>query len=70
MHTNIQKLRGKLKENKETQEAVAKALGMHPSTFSAKMQGDGLKFSIGDAHKIADIVPLTPKEAIEIFLAE
>lgn len=63
---NIAKLKGAIVENGTTQEEVAKAIGMDRSTFYRKMKNES--FTIGEAKKIADNVPLSDELAIEIFL--
>lgn len=68
MATNMQLLRAKIVERNLTQEKLAKAIGVDSSTFSRKMQSSGLSFSIGEMHKIAEILELSGEEAKAIFL--
>lgn len=68
MATNMALLRGKIVAKGLTQERVAEQMGIDSSTFSRKMQAQGLAFSIGEMHKIADILQLTSEEASAIFL--
>lgn len=68
MATNMALLRGKIVAKGLTQERVAEQMGIDSSTFSRKMQTQGLAFSIGEMHKIADILQLTSEEASAIFL--
>ena len=70
MKVNIDKLRGKIAERGTTQEKVASQIPMNKSTFSRKMQSEGLEFSIGDMHQITEILQLSKEEAGEIFLSE
>lgn len=65
---NIAKLKGAIVENGTTQEEVAKAIGMDRSTFYRKMKNES--FTIGEAKKIADNVPLSDELAIEIFFGK
>lgn len=65
---NIAKLKGAIVENGTTQEEVAKSIGMDRSTFYRKMKNES--FTIGEAKKIADNVPLSDELAIEIFFGK
>ena len=62
---NPSKLKGAIVENGTTQETVAEAIGMNRSTFYRKMKSG--KFTIGEAKRIANEVPLSDELAIEIF---
>ncbi|GIP14359.1 hypothetical protein J40TS1_00010 [Paenibacillus montaniterrae] len=68
MKTNMQKLRGKIVEAGITQEAVADLIGVDRSTFYRKVKSEGISFTIGEVHKIANAIQLTQQEAVEIFL--
>ena len=68
MKTNMDLLRGKIAERKTTQEELALKIGINPSTFSRKMSTDGVNFTVGQMHKIAEVLSLTPAEASSIFL--
>ncbi len=70
MQVNVNKLRGKITERGMTQGSLARELSMVPSTFSRKMSSNALTFSIGEMHRISEILQLSPAEAEEIFLAE
>lgn len=50
------------------QEAIAKAIGMHFSTFYRKVKNGGDTFTIGEIEKMVEVIPLTKKEAKSIFL--
>ena len=69
MHVNTNQLRAKIVERGTTQAELARAIGMDKSTFSRKMKSNALDFSIGDMHKMAEILLLTKQEAEQIFLA-
>lgn len=69
MVVNTARLKGKIVERGNTQEAVADAIGMDRSTFYRKMKNDGKNFTIGDIHNLVSAVPLTKDEAIDIFFA-
>lgn len=69
MQVNVAKLRGKIAEQGLTQEKIANDLSIDKSTFSRKMKSDALDFSIGEMHRIAEILHLSKTEASEIFLS-
>ena len=50
MSTNMNLLRGKLKERSMTQQELAHKIGMDSSTLSRKLASDGLKFTVGEMH--------------------
>ncbi|WP_353180455.1 helix-turn-helix domain-containing protein [Delftia acidovorans] len=64
----MSKLRGKIVEAGTTQEAVADQVGINRSTFYRKVKAEGVSFTIGEIHKIANAINLTQQDAIEIFL--
>lgn len=68
MKTDMHKLRGKIVERQLTQEEFAALIGMDASTFSRKMRANGLAFTVGQMHKIVDILALSHDEATQIFL--
>lgn len=70
MRVNTDRLRGKIVEQRLTQERVAALLHMDRSTFTRKMKSDALDFSVGEMHQIANILHLSSVEASEIFLAQ
>ena len=68
MSTNMDVLRGKMVERRITQEEMAKQIGVDPSTFSRKMKSGGVTFTVGQMHKIVEVLKLTGDEAATIFL--
>ncbi len=68
MKTDLMQLRSKMAECNMTQEEVAHKIGVDPSTFSRKMKSDGLKFTVGQVHKLATVLGMTTEEAKNIFL--
>ena len=68
MKADMDKLRGKIVENKMTHEELALKIGINPSTLSRKLKSEGLDFTVGEMHKIANALNLTDNEAIQIFL--
>ena len=70
MTANINKLKGKIAERGMTQISLSNALQMSPSTLHRKIKSGGLGFSIGEIHRLAEILHLTQTETDEIFLYE
>jgi len=68
MRMNTAKLRGKIVERGMRQEDVAKAIGIDSSTMSRKLNGGGELFTVGQMHKLADVLNLSGEEAADIFL--
>ena len=68
MHVDINRLKGSIVSSGMTQEAVARAIGVDNSTFIRKMKGEGVSFSVGQMHKLVDVLALTPEETALIFL--
>jgi len=69
MKVDTAMLKGKIVERGITQEELARRIAIDKSTFSRKMKSDGLNFSIGEMHEIADSLELTKDEASKIFLS-
>lgn len=65
---NIDKLKGKMVENRINMEMLAVAIGCHPSSLYRKFERPD-KITIGDAAKIRKVVPMTNDDAFDIFLA-
>lgn len=70
MRVNVGKLKGKIVERGLTQEKVSAYLSMDRSTFSRKMKSSALDFSIGEMHRMAELLGLSQEEASHIFLTE
>lgn len=68
MQTNMDKLRGKMAEKRITQEELAERIGIDPSTFCRKMKTEGVTFTVGQMHKIVEVLNLSSTEAVSIFL--
>ena len=61
-------LRGKMLEKHMNVEEIAREIGIDTSTFYRKLKSDGMSFTVGQMHKIAEVLKLTPEEASSIFL--
>lgn len=68
MSTNMEMLRGKMSELKLSPEDMAKEIGVDPSTFYRKIKADGVSFTVGQMHKIVEVLRLSREEAASIFL--
>lgn len=68
MKTNMDKLRGKMTEQRMTHEELATAIGVNPSTFYRKMKANGLAFTVEQMHKIVSVLQISASEAQDIFL--
>lgn len=68
MQVNTQEMKRKMAEAKITQEKLAKETGMDNSTFIRKMHAQGLSFTVGQMHRIVEVLNLTKEEAVNIFL--
>lgn len=68
MSTNMNLLKGKLRERGMTQQELACKIGMDPSTLSRKLASDGLKFTVGEMHEVAATLELSANECKAIFL--
>ena len=68
MCTNMEILRGKMTELKLSPEAMAKEIGVDASTFYRKIKTDGINFTVGQMHKIVEVLNLSREEAASIFL--
>jgi hypothetical protein len=70
MKVDIQKLKGRMAEKDKTIGATAKCCGMARDTFSGKMRGGGLKFTLGEVFLICDCLDLDKEDVIAIFMAD
>lgn len=68
--TNVDKLKGKIKEMRLTPEKVADAIGIDKSTMYRKLNNGGDEFTIGQADKIAKVLLLDAGEAQAIFFSQ
>lgn len=65
---NINLLKGKMRENALTQEAMAAKMGISLSRFNAKLnERDGAEFSLGELQALKSILSLTSKQVDQIF---
>ena len=50
-----------------TQQELAKKIGVDSSTISRKLASDGLKFTVGEVHEIAEVLELSASECKDFF---
>lgn len=70
MRVDIDLLKKSIAASGKTKETVAKELGIDYSTFSRKMNSDALAFSVGQMHKMVDVLSLSADQAKSIFFAQ
>ena len=70
MHTNIDRLKGLIKEHNKTYEQVAECIGVNRDTFTRRIASNGCEFKISELHKMMVFIPLTLVETIEVFFAK
>lgn len=64
---NLDKLKGKMRENNLSQEVLAKMIGLSLSAFNSKINGK-VNFDVKEAEAIGQLLNLTDEEKINIFL--
>ena len=47
---------------------MAREIGVDPSTFYRKLKAEGINFTVGQMHKIVEVLHLSREEAASIFL--
>lgn len=65
--TNLNRLKGKLKENNVTYQDCARKLEISVTSFAEKMNGKS-KFKVEEAQALSNYMDLSEKERIDIFL--
>mgnify|MGYP001172673625 FL=1 len=68
--TNVDKLKGAIKEKRLTPEKVAESIGIDKSTMYRKLSNGGEDFTIKQADAITQILGLTGNEAQAIFFSQ
>lgn len=68
--TNVDKLKGVIKEKRLTPEKVAKHIGIDKSTMYRKLSNGGDEFTIKQADIISKVLGLTADEAQAIFFSQ
>lgn len=68
--TNVDKLKGVIKEKRLNPETVAKKIGIAKSTMYRKLSKGGDEFTIREADAITQVLELTAYEAQSIFFSQ
>ena len=68
MVENLNKLKGKIVENNYTYKALSKAMGITEMTLRRKMNNQNAEFYLEESKKLKDLLKLTDKEYLEIFI--
>lgn len=71
MQVKVDKIKGKTRELRMTDEQVAGFIGIHPSTYYRKLNSEnGGTFTLNQIFKIVDLLKFTKSEAADIFFAD
>ena len=70
MRVDVDLLKRSIAVSGKTKETVAKELGIDYSTFTRKMNSDALTFSVGQMHRMADVLDLSAEQVKSIFFAQ
>ena len=70
MRVDTDLLKKSIAASGKTKETVAKELGIDYSTFTRKMNSDALTFSVGQMHRMVDVLSLSAEQAKSIFFAQ
>ena len=65
---NTQEVKRRMKDKGITGEAMAKELGMDPSTYYRKMQKEGMEFSAMDLNVFKRMLDMNSQEAVDFLL--
>ena len=68
--TNVDKLKGAIKEKRLSPEKVAEIIGIDKSTMYRKLNNGGDEFTIKQADIISQALGLTAEEAQAIFFSQ
>ncbi len=68
MQIDVNKLKGKIIENRMTLAEFAEKIGLDVSTLHRKFNAEGQSFSIGQMHGAVEALHLSETDAKDIFL--
>lgn len=68
MAVNLDQLRNVMAEKSLSVSGLANALNIDTATVYRKMKANGESFTVGEMHKIVEVLNLSPESAGEIFL--
>ena len=67
MKFDVIRLKTLIKESGKTYEQVGRAAGINRDTFTRRLNTDGGEFKVSEIYAIADFIPLSKEELLEIF---
>ena len=67
MKVDVVRLKTLIKKNGKTYEQVGRAAGINRDTFTRRLKSDGGEFKVSEIYAIADFIPLSKEELLEIF---
>ena len=71
MSVNIDKIKGRTRELRMTDEQVAQKIHMHPSTYSRKLNAEkGESFTLKHIFLLVDVLRFSKLEAADVFLGD
>lgn len=70
MRVDVELLKKEIAMSGKTKETFAKEIGIDYSTFTRKMKRSALTFTVGQMHKITEVLNLSNAKAAEIFLSQ
>lgn len=70
MRVDVDLLKKEIALSGKTKETFAKEIGMDYSTFTRKMKRSALTFTVGQMHKITEVLNLSYARAAEIFFTQ
>lgn len=70
MQIDIATLRKKIEERHMTLSDFSREIGINPSTLYRKIEGNGVGITIGEVHRMVEVLGLSKSEAIRIFLPQ
>lgn len=70
MVANINKLKGKITENRYTVKSLSEKMGMCETTLRKKINDENSEFYVSESWKLKEILNLSTKEYLNIFYGE
>lgn len=67
MVTNINKLKGKITENRYSLKSLSKEIGMCETSLIRKINNKNSEFTISESWKVKELLHLTNEEYLNIF---
>lgn len=70
MVANINKLKGKITENRYTIKSLSKEIGMCETTLRNKLYNENSEFYVSESWKLKEVLNLSIEEYLNIFYGE